>query len=221
MLEFDKRPGGKIWAAGKNPSESMRYCLDKMRIWGYFVAPSKSDVLPAQKANKSKQHEIKVLWVGRLLDLKRVDTIVRAIVEHANMTRVDPTLLKITRDIYGNGPEETRLREMVCGCEELIKFYPPVPITEVRNLMHNHDVYVLSSNGSEGWGAVVSEALEEGMKVIGTYEAGSSATILPEDCLFHAGDWRALLRLLQSDVPKVGIGEWTARKASELIVDYK
>ena len=100
-----------------------------------------------------------------------------------------------------------------------IKLYPPVPIAEVRKLMREHDVYVLSSNGYEGWGAVVSEALEEGMVVIGTHEAGSSATILPESCLFYAGDWRALARLLLcDDKTRIGIEEWTAKNASEWMI---
>ena len=34
----------------------------------------------------------------------------------------------------------------------------------------------------------VEKALEEGMNVIGTYEAGASAAILPRERLYHAGD---------------------------------
>ena len=63
-----------------------------------------------------------------------------------------------------------------------------MPVAEVRAFMRSHEVYVLPSNAYEGWGAVVSEALEEGMEVLGTYEAGSSATVLPQENLFHAGD---------------------------------
>ena len=84
--------------------------------------------------------------------------------------------------------------------------------------MQDHDVYVLASNAYEGWGAVVSEALEEGMKIIGTYEAGSSATILPDTNLFHAGDWRSLMKLLNGEVPKVGIGAWNPNSAAKLLV---
>ena len=133
---------------------------------------------------------------------------------------------KITLDIYGTGPEENRLKKMAAEYGDAIKFHPPVPITEVRRLMREHDVYVLGSNGYEGWGAVVSEALEEGMKVIGTYEAGSSATMLPESCLFHAGDWRRLSRLLaqcaeekcHTALKGQGIGDWTANRAAEWLV---
>ena len=41
-LEFEKRPGGKIWLKGEkiDSPNSRKYCLDKMRMWGYFVETS-------------------------------------------------------------------------------------------------------------------------------------------------------------------------------------
>lgn len=217
-LDFERKPGGRIHSRDQgtgNREQDKKYCLDKMRMWGYYVKPSSFDALPVQEA--SKKSEVRALWVGRLLNWKRVDTIVRAVGEHANLKRVDNSLPKITLDIYGSGPEEKRLKRMADKYCDAINFYPLVPIDAVRKLMREHDVYVLASNAYEGWGAVVSEALEEGMKVIGTFEAGSSATILPCDCLFHVGDWNALLKLLQKDIPSVVIGEWTARYAAEVL----
>jgi len=214
-LDFERKPGGKIWLKGCNESQdSRKYCLDKMQMWGYYVEPSKFDALPVKEASKSKWREVKVLWVGRLLNWKRVDTIVRAVGEYANLKRVDNLLPKITLDIYGFGPEEAKLRKLAARYGDVIKFYPPVPISEVRKLMREHDVYALSSNEYEGWGAVVSEALEEGMKVVGTYEAGSSATILPKDNLFHAGNWKGLMNLLNASVKSGDIGNWNAEYAA-------
>jgi len=219
-LDFENKPGGAIWLKGQpwNIQSAQKYCLDKMRMWGYFVEPSKYDALQVQESAKTKPREIRVLWVGRLLNLKRVDVIVRAVSAHANLKRVDVSLPKITLDIYGTGPEEKRLKKMAAKYGDFIRFHPSVPISEVRRLMREHDVYVLASNGYEGWGAVVSEALEEGMTVIGTYEAGSRATMLPDECLFHAGDWRRLSALLQMDLPRFGIGEWTVKKAAEKLL---
>lgn len=230
-LDFERRPGGRIYIRERgigNGEQNKKYCLDKMRMWGYYVEPSSFDALPVQEASNpsvrqlthsqlTMPNSIRVLWVGRLLNWKRVNTIVRAVGEHANLKRVDNSLQEITLDVYGSGPEEKRLKRMAAKYGDCIKFYPPVPIDEVRKLMREHYVYVLASNAYEGWGAVVSEALEEGMKVVGTYEAGSSATILPNECLFHAGDWKGLLKLLQNDAPKVGIGEWTAKCAAEVM----
>lgn len=222
-LDFERKPGGKIWL--KEGANGKRYCLDKMRMWGYYVEPSKFDALPVQEASESKPQEIKVLWIGRLLNLKRVDTIVRAVGEHANLKRVDNSLPKITLDIYGIGPDEARLKKMASKFTDLIKFYPPVPIADVRKLMREHDVYVLSSNAYEGWGAVLSEALEEGMIVIGTFEAGSSATILPHKLLFHAGDENMLVRLLckitEGGKKAFGIGKWTAKDAAQALLNFQ
>lgn len=219
-LDFERKPGGKVWL--KNEQRNTRkYCLDKMRMWGYFVEPSKftgqnsqtgdADENSKPQTKNLKQKTLRVLWVGRLLKLKRVDTIIRAVGELSNSN------LQLTLDIYGTGPEGANLKKLAANYGNIINFYPPVQIDDVRKVMREHDVYVLSSNAYEGWGAVVSEALEEGMKVIGTYEAGSSATILPEECLFHSGDWKDLLKLFQSDLQNVGIGDWTTRRASEVI----
>ena len=224
-LAFARKPCGKIWQ--ENGGDGKRYCLDKMRMWGYYVEPSRKDALPVKEANKTKPQEIKVLWVGRLLNWKRVDTIVRAVGEHVNLKRVDNSLPKITLDIYGTGPEENRLKKMAAKYGDVIKFYPPVPIDEVRRLMREHDVYVLSSNAYEGWGAVVSEALEEGMNVIGTYEAGSSATILSDENLFHAGDYKRLQALLIScynldcsPLKSQSIGQWNAANGAIALCEF-
>ena len=215
-LEFEKQPGGKIFGRVERVE---KYCLDKMRMWGYFVAEGTGNREQGTGGivREASSRAMRVLWVGRLLDWKRVDTIIKAMID-LTVSSSRSTRLKITLDIYGSGPEENRLKQLASGYEEIIKFYPPVPIAEVRKLMREHDVYVLASNGYEGWGAVVSEALEEGIKVIGTYEAGSSATILPENCLYHAGDWRALVHLLAVGIPSNGIGEWTAVEAAQTII---
>ena len=85
--------------------------------------------------------------------------------------------------------------------------------------MREHDVYVLASNGYEGWGAVVSEALEEGMKVVGTYEAGSSGTMLPKSNLFHAGDWKGLLNILRRGPQPIDADVWSAASFAKTLVN--
>ena len=218
-LEFERRPGGRIWLKNDDGRAGAKYCLDKMRMWGYFVEPSKYDALPVQESAKTKPREIRVLWVGRLLNLKRVDAIVRAVGEHANLKRVDDSLPKMTLDIYGTGPKEKSLKKMAAKYGDFIRFHPPVPISEVRRLMREHDVYVLASNGYEGWGAVVSEALEEGMKVVGTYEAGSSGTMLPKSNLFHAGDWKGLLNILRRGPQPIDADVWSAASFAKTLVN--
>ena len=226
-VNFERKPGGKVFSEGVG-GEGVRECVGKMRMWGYFVQSSEFRVgslelnhgihrihgkkgCGSEGVRECGNEGVKVLWVGRMLKFKRVDTIIKAVGECSKSK-------KITLDIYGIGPEEAKLNKLAAKYGDKIKFHPPVPINEVRKLMREHDVYVLSSNGYEGWGTVVSEALEEGMAVIGTYEAGASATILPESNLFHAGDWRRLKMLLEGNVEKVGIGPWTAKSAAIALI---
>ena len=220
-LEFERKPGGRIFLTQRSreaeKQRGSKYCLDKMRMWGYFVEKGRGKKEEGRSnvgcCPSNVQAPLRVLWVGRFLNWKRVDTIIQAVGYLSSQT--PQTSQTILLDIYGTGPDEKRLKKLASKYGDAIKFHPPVAIDEVRKLMREHDVYVLSSNGYEGWGAVVSEALEEGMMVVGTHEAGSCATMLPESCLFHAGDWRALAKLLCDDVPRVGIGEWSAKGASE------
>ena len=227
-LYFESKPGGAIWL--QNGGDGKRYCLDKMCMWGYFVEPSQypRPHPPSPHPPTHNSSTLKVIWVGRLLNWKRVDTIIRAVGEldtnssnnkfHSS-TPTRSSNFHVHLDIYGTGPEENRLKKLAANYGDRIKFYSPVPITDVRKLMRSHDVYVLSSNAYEGWGAVVSEALEEGMKVIGTYEAGSSATLLPEDQLYHVGDVSRLQDMLRHSATGERINAWTLSDAVKALIN--
>ncbi len=76
--------------------------------------------------------------------------------------------------------------------------------------------------GCGGWGAVVSVAVGEGMRVVGMFVAGAGATLLPKERLFHCGDWKALVRLIEKEargeLPPCRIGEWTAAAAAKRLL---
>jgi glycosyltransferase involved in cell wall biosynthesis len=140
---------------------------DNMRLWGYFVEPGTGihEVSPSQG--------LKLFWCGRMLDWKRVDTPVKAAV---SLLKKD---FPVTLTLIGHGPEEVKLRKLAGKwLDRNIFFKPPAKIDEIRNYMQSNDVYVLSSDGGEGWGAALNEAMNEGMIPVGTYEAGSSATMI-------------------------------------------
>ena len=202
---FDAVPMGRLQGAG----------LDKLRLWGYFVDPGSTDPEgPLPRADDP----IRVLWVGRFLKLKHVDDIVRAVAA-ANRARPGGFVL----DLYGQGVDEARVRK-VAADQPFVLFHPAVPISEVRRLMRTHDVYAFASDGYEGWGAVVSEALEEGMCVFASEACGAGATLLPPAQRFRVGDWRRLTRLLldfeRPSVRKAVIGPWTAARAAQELVAF-
>ena len=193
---------------------------EKMTTWGYFVTPSRRDHSSRPADARTDGRALRVLWVGRLLALKRVDTLFKASAAAAKKIPLELT-------IVGDGPERPRLEKLAhrlfAKHPESLRFGHSVPIARVRELMAENDVYVLPSNAYEGWGAVVSEALEEGMPVLGTREAGSCATILPRERLFHCGDARALAQLLMAEyegtLPPCSIAGWTAHDAADRFLE--
>ncbi len=182
--------------------------------WGYYVEPSNTNHQPPT----TNHTLLKVLWVGRMIGLKRVDTIIKAVKDIANSKEMS---FDIELTLVGDGISRNTLEGMVGDAP--VVFRNPQPINKIRNTMRKNDVYVLASDSNEGWGAVVNEALEEGMKVLGTFEAGASAAMLPEEDLFHAGDWKTLAKMLakcardkrKGELKGQGIGDWTPEKAAE------
>lgn len=218
-------PNAKVLAIGPWAQQDfirMEIKLDKICLWAYYVEPSVNHEFHALPA---KQTPHKFLWVGRLLGWKRVEDIVRAVSAHAGLKRVEDNCRNISLTIVGDGPEKKRLQKLTkkLGLDNVVAFLPSQPIGRIRELMREHDCYILSSNGYEGWGAVVSEALEEGMSVLGTYESGSCPTLLPPERLYHAGDWHELACLINDELngklPKVSIGGWSAARGAERFLE--
>lgn len=192
-LEFERMPGGRIVG------------YEKIWIWGYFVDPADKE----QDVIRQFHSPLKILWVGRMVDWKRTITIIDAVKRLEN----------VALTVVGEGPEEARLKSAAKGCRN-IQFHKFVKADQVRALMREHDVYILSSDGEEGWGATLNEAMEEGMCVFGTYEAGASATMLSEERLYHAGDVDGLVRLLKGKLEFSDIGEWRADRAAKRLVSF-
>lgn len=194
----------------------------RMKLWGYFVEGG--------SARKKCECEgagqvMKILWCGRMLDLKRVDVLIKAF-KRASKQRA------MALQIVGEGPERARLKCLAGELgEDALKWTPGkisfngyLPNSQVRDLMHEADVYVMPSNAEEGWGAIVSEALVEGCPVISTWEAGSSATLLGDKRLYHANSVSELCaRLLEFDGTleaydaKAWSGEAGAKKFMEIV----
>ena len=72
---------------------------EKIVPWGYFVEPSKD----TGENQSCDQNVFRVLYIGRLLRLKRVDTIVKAVARFKVRCRQ-----RISLSIVGDGPEQGR-----------------------------------------------------------------------------------------------------------------
>ncbi|WP_420552526.1 glycosyltransferase [Tenacibaculum aiptasiae] len=136
----------------------------KIFPWGYFV----------KKTNFKLENEsnvFQIIFVGRLIKTKGVEVLLKS-------------LKYIKNDYYltiiGNGVEEDVIKKMINNDSRLRKnvtLINALPNEEVIREIAKSDLLVLPSVYKEGWGAVVSEALMQGTRVIASDKCGSSVLL--------------------------------------------
>jgi glycosyltransferase involved in cell wall biosynthesis len=162
-----------------------------MWLWGYFTE------LPASQFEITERSAtLKILYAGRMLPWKQVATLIRgfALLVNKHGKTAELTLI-------GDGPTRGALQELTkqLGIYESVGFYSSVPMSEVWQRMESSDVYVLPSNGYEGWGAVVNEAMSRGCALIASDMVGSAKRIInhgENGLLFPSGNWHKLGQIL-------------------------
>lgn len=190
--------------------------------WGYFPPGSLHP-----EARIHRRDGLHVMWAGRMLPWKRVRTLIRAFGE----LRRDVPNAFLT--LIGNGPERAGLESLVAELKlgSCVSFRGSMKAELVREEMRDADVFVLSSSGQEGWGAVVNEAMGEGCVVVATAEAGSAGALIDDGVngyLYRGEDVTTLsgiLKALANDpVKRQAIalrgksyvdGEWSPRTAAD------
>ena len=149
----------------------------KMLKWGYFpegrAAGEKPDGSKDQNSEQQIASEplrkVRILWAGRLIDLKHPEFAVE----------VARTLSENTYDfemsIVGDGPKKEELSSLISkyGLESSVTLAGGKKPAQVLEDMEKADVFLFTSNYLEGWGAVVNEAMSCGCCVVASKEAGA------------------------------------------------
>lgn len=156
-------------------------------LWGYFTE------VPSRAGDERTENPIpRLLWAGRMLDWKQVDLVVRA----AKWVRNHSTLA-FRLDLIGQGPEEANLRALVhvLGLDDVCFFLGPRKSKEVLKAMQQADIFVLPSNKTEGWGAVVNEAMSCACCVVASRHAGSAVSLINDGNNGHLFDGKSAQQL--------------------------
>lgn len=139
--------------------------------FGYFPLLEQMNIqeLLEKKNNKTP----KLLYVGRLLKLKRVDDVIKC----CRLLRKEKIAFEL--DIVGDGPERRKL-EKLCLRYRLdnVRFLGAKAPHEVAQIMAESNALFFSSNRHEGWGAVVNEAMSNACPVIESDACGSTAYLI-------------------------------------------
>jgi glycosyltransferase involved in cell wall biosynthesis len=141
---------------------------------------------------------VRFAYVGRLVEEKGVDLLVRALAEVRGAWQLT---------ILGSGPQKEALRALVTelGLGERVSFHPLVPSVEMPAFYREVDALVLPSRSRPNWteqfGRVLIEAMACGVATVGSdageipHVIGEAGLVFPEDDLLALR--AALARLLK------------------------
>jgi len=133
----------------------------KLFDWGYFT------VLPEGRSIGELSHDKpRILFVGRLDANKNSLLLIRTF----QQLRLPATLTLI-----GDGRLRPEVEAQIAG-DEAISFLGLLPNDEVHRQLICHDILVLPSH-YDGWGAVVNEALQNGVRVVCSENCGAAALL--------------------------------------------
>jgi glycosyltransferase involved in cell wall biosynthesis len=163
---------------------------NKAYKWGYFPEVKKYDL--DKLSELKKQNEIpKLLWVGRFLDWKHPDDVIKLgkiLSENGH---------EFTLDIIGTGPMETQLRNMIDdnSLQNQIKLLASMKPEEVREHMEKANIFLFTSDFNEGWGAVLNESMNSGCAIVASHAIGSVPFLLENrvnGLIYRSGDMNHL-----------------------------
>ena len=212
--QLAKNPKFHYLPKGPYASKDIDYlCNLKERKWkwGYF----RDNLKFTKKLNNPKPMS-KVLWVGRMLSWKRVDTLIYA------LENLDKQGLNVFLTLVGDGPCRKKLEYLA---KRILKpssyiFIDPIDVQKVSKLMSENDIYVLPSSAYEGWGAVINEAMSSGCAIVASKTAGAAGAMIKNNfngLLFESGNWRELSLKLQLLIDDKNFGYKLIKEAKHTI----
>lgn len=195
--------------------------VGKIFPFTYFLTDAASAIV-APSVNEGDA--VRILFVGRLIDLKRVDLLISA------LAQVVETQRHFTLQIIGAGPLEGALRAQAAQVlGQRVQWLGQLPMPEVRRRMAEADCLVLPSR-HDGWGAVVSEALMAGTPAICSDRCGAAEVVLASGAggIFASGEREALYALLaariaqgrQTAAERAKVAQWAQSLGAEAGAGY-
>ena len=129
--------------------------------WGYFTKVEQKSL------SFSTSH--KILWCGRFLSWKHPELPV-LLAQKLKNENFDFRL-----DMVGNGEKLQEIKDLATALQlnDVVTFHDNLPNSEVLDLMQESQIFLLTSDQNEGWGAVANEAMAQGCVLVGSHQAGS------------------------------------------------
>ena len=191
--------------------------------WGYFP---EFRTYTREELEQHKEHPLPlILWAGRFIPEKHPEDAIQA------CEKLRQAGYRFRLAMAGSGPLEEELRDLA-DFPVFLGFLSP---EELRTRMERADIFLMTGDFREGWGAVLNEAMNSGCAVVSSHGPGAAPWLIRDGengLLYASGDVEGLcggIRKLLEDAPlRRDLGwrayetvrdGWTPAIAAERLVD--
>ncbi|MBR2123417.1 MAG: glycosyltransferase family 4 protein [Lachnospiraceae bacterium] len=149
---------------------------DKMFKWGYFPELRRygDDRILQIREGRLADERLRLMFAGRFIPLKHPEYALKEALFMKNAG------LPVRLDMVGSGQMQDELQELVRnnGLEDTVRFTGFMEPDKVRDLMEESDLFFFTSNHLEGWGAVLSEAMNSMCACVAGTMAGAAPFLI-------------------------------------------
>ncbi len=194
---------------------SLGFFKGKTFTWGYFPPVQEYDI--EQLLSAKGRGCFNLIWAGRLIRWKQPSFALQV----ASTLKREGVPFHL--DLIGNGELEAELRQQVemLGLAEQVTLTGAMPPEVVREYMEKANIYLFTSNREEGFGAVVTEAMNSGCALVASETAGATNLMLQDGIngrIYHKDSVNELCDIVLELVKNPDSVERYGRKAYETIV---
>lgn len=188
---------------------------DRCYKWGYFPETKVYEDIDRLINDKNKAE---ILWCGRFLDWKHPDDAIKV----ANL--LNKAGYKFNLNIIGTGEMECTLKNLIkeYNLENCVHMLGSMSSDKVRLCMEKAQIFLFTSDQSEGWGAVLNEAMNSGCAVVASHLIGSVPFMVnnrENGLIYHSGNIEELFENVKFLLDNCEKNDYIAKNAYYTIVN--
>ncbi len=202
--------------------------INRCYAWGYFPKLVEYD-LDTLMNNKPKER-LKLVWCGRLIKWKHPEVVVDL------AFRLKQQGIEFDLELIGTGELEEELRHRIVELDltNQITLTGALEPTKVRRSMEAANIFLVTSDYEEGWGAVLNEAMNSGCVVFASHAVGAVPYLIKDSIngfIYESGRREELFEKVQrvinepdlqkeigSQAYRTIYTEWNAQVAAERLL---
>lgn len=188
----------------------------RMYKWGYFPKFVEHNIETLMNT-KRKNKQCEIVWCGRFISWKHPETVLQL----AESLVKENKSFHITM-IGSGGVMRTEYEDEIHqkGLEKRISIIGPLSPDEVRGYMERANIFLMTSDYNEGWGAVVNEAMNSGCAVVASHAVGCVPFLIKENNngkIYKSGNNKQLYNIVKRLITNIELCERLGKNAYNTI----